>query len=117
MNDKIGSGSAVYLKFFRTLYEVSPKIEPKDFNTRPLLFLQPEEDYIIQWTMSKPFYEALPRKKEMIILKNCGHIPLEKPGINQMIYCYFFSRKTVDYFLEKFFFSLILAALPVLSLR
>ena len=35
--------------------------------------------------MSKPFYEALPCKKEIIILKNCGHIPLEKLGINQMI--------------------------------
>ena len=85
MNDKIGSGSAVYLKFFRTLFEVSPKIEPEDFNTCPLLFLQPEKDYIIPWSMSKPFYDALPCKKEMIISKNCGHIPLEKPGINQMI--------------------------------
>ena len=41
-NDKIGSGSAVYLKFFRTLFEVSPEIEPEDFNRCPLLFLQPE---------------------------------------------------------------------------
>ena len=84
-NDKIGSGSAVYLKFFRTLFEVSPEIEPEDFNTCPLLFLQPEKDYIIPWSMSKPFYESLSCKKEMVILKNCGHIPLEKPGINQMI--------------------------------
>ena len=94
MNDKIGSGSAVYLKFFRTLFEVSQKIELEDFNTCPLLFLQPEEDYIIPWSMSKPFYDALPCKKEMIILKNCGHIPLEKPGINQMI-------DAAIYFLEK----------------
>ena len=43
MNDKIDSGSAVYLKFFRMLFEVSLKIEPEDFNTCPLLFLQPEE--------------------------------------------------------------------------
>ena len=84
-NDKIGSGSAVYLKFFRTLFEVSPEIEPEDFNRCPLLFLQPEKDYIIPWSMSKPFYESLSCKKEMVILKNCGHIPLEKPGINQMI--------------------------------
>ena len=84
-NDKIGSGSAVYLKFFRTLFEVSPETEPEDFNSCPLLFLQPEKDYIIPWSMSKPFYESLSCKKEMVILKNCGHIPLEKPGINQMI--------------------------------
>ena len=84
-NDKIGSGSAVCLKFFRTLFEVSPKMEPEDFNMCPLLFLQPEKDYIIPWSMSKPFYESLSCKKEMVILKNCGHIPLEKPGINQMI--------------------------------
>ena len=84
-NDKIGSGSAVYLKFFRTLFEVSPEIEPEDFSRCPLLFLQPEKDNIIPWSMSKPFYESLSCKKEMVILKNCGHIPLEKPGINQMI--------------------------------
>ena len=35
--------------------------------------------------MSKPFYEALPCKKEIIILKNSGGISIEKPGINQMI--------------------------------
>ncbi len=85
MKDKVGSGSSVYLKFFRTLFEVSPEIEPKDFNLCPLLFLQPENDYIIPWSTSRPFYDALSCEKKMVVLENCGHIPLEKPGTDQMI--------------------------------
>ena len=77
-NDKIGSGSAVYLKFFRTLFEVSPEIEPEDFNMCPLLFLQPEKDYIIPWSMSKPFYESLSCKKEMIIFEKLWAYPTRK---------------------------------------
>mgnify|MGYP003313031518 CR=1 FL=1 len=59
MGDKVGSGSWVFLKFFRTLFEASPEIEPENFDLCPLLFLQPEKDYIIPWSMSKPFYDAL----------------------------------------------------------
>ena len=82
--DKVGSGSWVYLKFFRTLFEANPNVEPEKFKSCPLLFLQPEKDFIIPWAMSRPFYEKLSCKKEVIFLENCGHIPMEKPGIDQM---------------------------------
>ena len=85
MGDKVGSGSWVFLKFFRTLFEASPEIEPENFDLCPLLFLQPEKDYIIPWSMSKPFYDALSCPKSLVFLENCGHIPLEKPGTDQMI--------------------------------
>ena len=83
-NDKVGSGSWVYLKFLRTLFEAQPSIEPEKFNKCPLLFLQPELDYIIPWKMSKPFYQKLACAKEVIFLKNCGHVPMEQPGLDQM---------------------------------
>ena len=82
--DKVGSGSWVYLKFFRTLFEANPNLEPEHFNKCPLLFLQPEKDHIIPWSMSKRFYEKLDCQKNVIILENCGHIPMEKPGLDQM---------------------------------
>jgi len=84
LKDRVGSGSWVYIKFFRTLLEASPEIEPEDFSQCPLLFIQPEKDYIIPWHISKPFYDKLACKKEVVILENCGHIPLEEPGINQL---------------------------------
>ena len=82
--DSVGSGSSVYLKFIRTLFEVAPAIEPFDFDRCPLLFLQPEKDKIIPWVLSKPFYDQLNCEKEVMFLTNCGHIPIEKPGTDQM---------------------------------
>jgi alpha-beta hydrolase superfamily lysophospholipase len=82
--DKVGSGSWVYLKFFRTLFEAKPTIEPEDFVKCPLLFFQPEKDFIIPWSISEPFYERLKCEKEVVFLENCGHIPLEEPGIEQL---------------------------------
>ena len=84
--DRVGSGSSVYLKFLRTLFEAKPSIEPSEFENCPLLFLQPEKDNIIPWTMSMPFYEKLKCKKEVCFLSNCGHIPLEEPGTEEMKY-------------------------------
>lgn len=83
-NDKVGSGSWVYLKFFRTLFEAKADIEPEDFTQCPLLFFQPEKDYIIPWEISKPYYDRLACEKNVVFLKNCGHIPLEQPGIEQL---------------------------------
>lgn len=82
--DKVGSGSWVYVKFLRTLFEASPPIEPEDFNKCPLLFLQPENDNITPWWVSKDFYNRLACPKEKIVLTNAGHIPLEEPGTSMM---------------------------------
>lgn len=82
--DKVGSGSWVYLKFLRTLFEAKAEIEPEKFNNCPLFFFQPEKDFIIPWKISKPFYDRLACDKEMIFLENCGHIPFEEPGVFQL---------------------------------
>ncbi len=82
--DKVGSGSWVYLKFLRTLFEAKPAIEPEDFNNCPLFFFQPEKDFIIPWEISEPFYNRLACEKEMMFLENCGHIPMENPGLFQL---------------------------------
>jgi len=84
MKDRVGSGSWVYIKFLRTLFDAKAEVEPENFTQCPLLFIQPEKDYIIPWHISKPFYDRLACKKEVVILENCGHIPLEEPGINQL---------------------------------
>lgn len=82
--DKVGSGSWVYLKFLRTLFEAKGDIEPEEFNNCPLLFFQPTEDFIIPWEISKPFYDRLACEKNVVFLENCGHIPMEEPGIEQL---------------------------------
>ena len=49
-----------------------------------MLFFQPEKDFIIPWSISEPFYARLKCEKEVVFLENCGHIPLEEPGIEQL---------------------------------
>ena len=82
--DKIGSGSWVYLKFLRTLLQAQPAIEPEDFDKCSVLFFQPENDNIIPWEISASFYDKLNCDKKVVFLKGCGHIPMEEPGINQL---------------------------------
>lgn len=84
MKDKVGSGSKVYVKFLRTLFEAGPSIEPELFTDIPLLFIQPQLDHIIPWEISEPFYNRLACPKELVTLDGCGHIPLEEPGISQL---------------------------------
>ncbi len=82
--DKVGSGSWVYLKFLRTLFEATPAIQPEDFTRCPLMFFQPTEDFIIPWEISEPFYNRLACDKSVVFLENCGHIPMEQPGMDQL---------------------------------
>ena len=92
--DKIGSGSWVYLKFLRTLLQAKPAIEPEDFDKCPVLFFQPENDNIIPWEISAPFYDKLNCDKKVVFLKGCGHIPMEEPGIHQL-------KESAELFLNK----------------
>jgi alpha-beta hydrolase superfamily lysophospholipase len=82
--DKVGSGSKVYLKFLRTLFQAGADIEPENFKDIPVLLAQPAEDHIIPFWVSEGFYNRLACPKELVMLENAGHIPLEEPGITQL---------------------------------
>lgn len=81
---KIASGSWVPIKWIRTMQTTSAAIEPEHFDKAPLLFLHPEEDQLLSFEDSKAFFDKLNCPKNLVYLKNCGHIPLEEPGITQM---------------------------------
>lgn len=83
-NDEVGSGSWVHLKFLRTLMTTKPILPANKFQQCPVLFLQPQDDMIMPFELSKEFFDNLKVQKELIELKNCGHIPLEEPGIHQL---------------------------------
>ena len=81
--DKVGSGSWVHLKFLRTLMNTK-SMPAENFTQCPVLFLQPENDKIMPFELSENFYNKLKVEKEYVQLDNCGHIPLETPGIHQL---------------------------------
>jgi len=83
LNDEKSSGTKVPLRFLTSLIKAKPAIEPEDF-TIPVLLVHPGGDlWTPTWT-SEVFFNRLNGKKELKILKNAGHFPIEQPGIRQL---------------------------------
>ena len=94
LKDKTSSGSRVSIRFIHSLMNEAPKIEPEAFNSCPLLLAHPEKD---QWTglnLSKLFFDRLNTEKDLKLLKNAGHFPIEEPGLKQL------EKYTID-FIER----------------
>jgi pimeloyl-ACP methyl ester carboxylesterase len=83
LSDRRGGGSTVPLRFLRTWMSYQPRVEPEDFR-KPVLLLHPAED---RWTppaLSRPFFDRLGGEKRLVLLENCGHAPVEEPGLSTM---------------------------------
>jgi pimeloyl-ACP methyl ester carboxylesterase len=83
MADPHGAGSRVPLRFLRTWMNYAPPVEPEAF-TKPVLLLHPGDD---RWTpveLSRPFFDRLGGERRLVLLENCGHAPVEEPGLSTM---------------------------------
>lgn len=83
LSDKTASGAKVPLQFIISLIEAQPDVEPEAFHL-PVLLVHPEFD---QWTpvwISRIFFDRIKSQKQLEILENAGHFPMEKPGIDQL---------------------------------
>ena len=83
LSDEQGAGSTVPLRFLRTWMAYTPRTEPEAF-TKPVLLLHPGDD---RWTppeLSRPFFDRLGGEKRLVMLENCGHAPVEEPGLSTM---------------------------------
>lgn len=93
-DDPVGGGNWVSLRFLRSIMAIRPAIEPEDFDICPVLLAHPGAD---RWTTieaSRPFFDRIKGTKKLVMLKNCGHMPIEEPGISRL-------EETVVDFLEK----------------
>ena len=84
LSDPTSSGTKVPLRFVRSLLNASPEVEPEDFHVCPVLLVHPECD---KWTpveISKLFFDRIKAPKELRILNNAGHFPIEAPGLQQL---------------------------------
>lgn len=80
-NDKLGGGVSIPLKFLRTFTEYIPAVEFEDFNKCPILLLHPEKDDWTPYELSKRNLDKILGKTKFRLLKECGHAPIEEPGI------------------------------------
>ncbi|WP_050478786.1 alpha/beta hydrolase [Herbaspirillum rhizosphaerae] len=83
-NDPFGGGVCVPISFMHSIFTVRPDIEPEDFDLCPVLLAHPADD---RWTgiaSSRPFFDRIKGEKTLVMLENCGHFPVEEPGITQL---------------------------------
>jgi alpha-beta hydrolase superfamily lysophospholipase len=72
------------LRFMNSLFTVTPAIEPERFDACPVLLTQPAADRWTTLAASQPFFDRIRGPKKLVMLDNCGHFPIEAPGINQL---------------------------------
>jgi len=83
-DDPVGGGNQVPLRFLRSFLAIRPAIEPEEFQFCPLLLAHPAAD---RWTTigaSRPFFDRIKGPKELVMLENCGHFPIEEPGASRL---------------------------------
>lgn len=83
LRDETASGAKVPVQFISSMMQAKPAIEPENFDL-PVLLVHPEFD---EWTpvwVSRIFFDRLKGQKQIRILSNAGHFPVEKPGIDQL---------------------------------
>ncbi len=81
--DKLGGGKAVPARFLRTWIDYTPVGEP-EMSHVPVLLAHPGAD---RWTpseLSERFLRRLGGPTQLVTLENCGHFPLEEPGLTQL---------------------------------
>lgn len=85
IRDPRGGGSWMPLVWMRSFLEWKVRIEPEHYPSIPVLMVHPGEDRWIPLEVSKPFFNRIAAPKELVVLENAGHFPIEQPGLDQMV--------------------------------
>lgn len=83
-SDPAGGGNRVSLRFLRTFLDSTPRLEPEEFNACPVLLTHPAADTWTPVELSRPFFDRIAAPKELVMLDNAGHMPVEQPGLTQL---------------------------------
>lgn len=83
-DDPVGGGNRVPLRFMHSLLAIRPEVEPEDFDVCPVLLAHPAADRWTTLEASQPFFDRIKGPKELAMLENCGHLPVEEPGVSQL---------------------------------
>jgi len=82
--DPIGGGSRLPLRFLSSVFAARPAVEPEDFDLCPVLLAHPAADLWTTVEASRPFFDRIKGPKELVMLENCGHLPVEEPGLSRL---------------------------------
>jgi len=83
-HDPAVGGAKMQLAFLRTLINEPFSVEPEDYAGGPILVLHPDEDRWTPAALSERFVARIAGESTFERLTNCGHFPLEPPGVERM---------------------------------
>lgn len=82
--DPLGGGAKLPIGFMNSIFTIKPSIEPEYFDVCPILLAHPAADRWTDIASSKLFFDRLKCPKSLALLENCGHFPIESPGIDTL---------------------------------
>jgi alpha-beta hydrolase superfamily lysophospholipase len=82
--DRLGGGNRATVRFLRTWLTYEPALEPEDWDRCPVLLAHPGDDHWTPTALSLKFFDRLPEPKRFVELENCGHLPMEEPGLTAL---------------------------------
>lgn len=70
--------------FLRTMLRSIPALEPEEFDACPVVLAHPADDRWTPLSASRLFFDRIDRAHtELVLLDDCGHLPVERPGIDR----------------------------------
>lgn len=82
-SDPRAGGTWMSGRFMRTYVNSKPLAEPDAFDVCPVLLAHPADDRWTDVSVSRRFFDRLPMAKQLVMLGNAGHLPIEEPGATQ----------------------------------
>lgn len=83
-SDPRGGGVRVPVGFLADWFAY-PHTAPEHFTAAPVTLVHPAAD---RWTppqLSRRFLDRISAPTQSFLLENCGHFPIEEPGLTQLI--------------------------------
>jgi alpha-beta hydrolase superfamily lysophospholipase len=82
--DPLGGGNRVPFRFLHSTLTMRPALEPEQFDLCPVLLAQPAADTWTTLEASRPVFDRIKGPRELVMLENCGHYPMEEPGLSRL---------------------------------
>ncbi|MBU8828263.1 alpha/beta hydrolase [Mycolicibacterium goodii] len=94
VHDSRGGGVHIPLGFLSSWLNFS-HTAPEQFDAAPVTLVHPGAD---EWTppsLSIRFLDRMPAPTRTVLLRNCGHYPIEEPGLSQLVEALYEVRDSV----------------------
>lgn len=85
LRDKRGGGNRMPLGFLRSFLDSAPHVEPENATKPKIVLAHPAADRWTPTEVSLRFFDRIAAPKELLLLDNAGHYPVESPGAHQLV--------------------------------